>query len=92
RPRPVARAARRAARPPHHAATPTGSSSAAGIAQITLSTLEGALELTGTGTWGSGGLYFRGEASSRESEKAALNNLLNIIGRREGARSVISIG
>ena len=64
----------------------------AGAAQLTLSTLEGALQLSGSGTWGVGGLRFRGEAASRDAEDAALSNLLNIIGRREGARSVISIG
>ncbi|MDL2336449.1 MAG: type II secretion system protein N [Pseudomonadota bacterium] len=60
--------------------------------QITLSTLEGALQLSGTGSWGTDGLRFRGEALAREADAAALNNLLNIIGRRDGARSVISIG
>ena len=38
------------------------------------------------------GLRFRGEATAAEAEAAALSNLLNIIGRRNGARSVISIG
>ena len=35
---------------------------------------------------------FRGEARAIAVEEAALSNLLNIIGRRDGARSVISIG
>jgi general secretion pathway protein N len=36
---------------------------------------------------------FRGEArAATEADEAALNNLLNIIGRRNGAVSVISIG
>jgi general secretion pathway protein N len=35
---------------------------------------------------------FRGEASSAAADEAALSNLLNIIGRRNGAKSVISIG
>ncbi len=65
---------------------------AAGTAQITLSTLEGALQLSGSGSWGTSGLRFRGEASPRDGDDAALGNLLNIIGRRDGARSVISIG
>jgi general secretion pathway protein N len=35
---------------------------------------------------------FRGEARAAEGSQAALDNLLNIIGRRQGERSVISIG
>ena len=65
---------------------------AAGTAQITLSTLEGALLLSGNGSWGLAGLRFQGEASAVDPDDAALGNLLNIIGRRDGARSVISIG
>lgn len=60
--------------------------------QLNLSTVEGALQLSGTGNWTSGGLRFRGEARSALENDAALNNLLNIIGRRDGARSVITIG
>lgn len=63
-----------------------------GTAQLTLSTTEGALLLSGQGTLGAGGLRFRGEASAAEADQPALTNLLNIIGRRDGARSVISIG
>lgn len=61
-------------------------------ARLTLSTLEGALQLSGNGTWGADGVHFRGEAIAREADDPALANLLNIIGRRDGARSVISIG
>jgi general secretion pathway protein N len=63
-----------------------------GIAQLSLLTVDGALQLSGTGTLGPAGVRFRGEASAKPGEEAALNNLLNIIGRRNGARSVISIG
>ncbi|MBC7733740.1 MAG: type II secretion system protein N [Bacteriovorax sp.] len=63
-----------------------------GIAQLSLLTVDGALQLSGTGTVGPAGVRFRGEASAKPGEEAALNNLLNIIGRRNGARSVISIG
>jgi len=63
-----------------------------GAAQVRLSTLEGALQLSGQGSLGPGGLRFRGEAQAAEADQAALNNLLNIIGRRNGARSVIAIG
>jgi general secretion pathway protein N len=65
---------------------------AASTSTMTLSTLEGALQLSGTGTWGAGKVRFRGEARAASGDDAALSNLLNIIGRREGARSVISIG
>ncbi|HJV63136.1 MAG TPA: type II secretion system protein N [Albitalea sp.] len=61
-------------------------------AQLTLTTQEGALLLNGDGTWGPNGVRFRGEARAAEGNDAALSNLLNIIGRRDGARSVISIG
>jgi general secretion pathway protein N len=61
--------------------------------QLRLSTLAGALQLTGEGTAGANGVRFRGEArAATEADEAALNNLLNIIGRRNGAVSVISIG
>ncbi len=60
--------------------------------RLMLSTQDGPLQLTGSGTWGPGGVHFRGEARSAAVDEAALSNLLNIIGRRDGARSVISIG
>lgn len=63
-----------------------------GTAKLSLGTLEGALKLNGSGTWGPGGVRFMGEASADPADEPALNNLLNIIGRRSGARSVISIG
>ncbi|WP_280154275.1 type II secretion system protein N [Piscinibacter sp. XHJ-5] len=72
--------------------TLNGDAASAGTSQLNLSTLEGALQLTGSGTWGAGGVRFRGEARAAKGDDAALSNLLNIIGRREGARSVISIG
>ena len=63
-----------------------------GNAQITLSTLEGPMQLTGSGSWGASGVHLRGEASAAAADEAALSNLLNIIGRRQGARSLIAIG
>lgn len=64
-----------------------------GSAQLELSSAEGsALQLSGQGSLGPGGLRFRGEASASDTHRTALDNLLNIIGRRDGARSVISIG
>ena len=70
----------------------TGDPASAGQPQLTLSTQDGALQLSGAGSLGPGGVRFRGEARAAEGDEAALANLLNIIGRREGARSVISIG
>jgi general secretion pathway protein N len=64
----------------------------AGQPRLELSTQEGALQLSGSGSVGPGGVRFRGEARAAEGDEAALANLLNIIGRRDGARSVISIG
>jgi general secretion pathway protein N len=61
-------------------------------ARMELITVDGALRLSGSGQWAGNGLRFRGEAAAAEGSEPALNNLLNIIGRRQGARSVISIG
>lgn len=61
-------------------------------ATLDLSTLGGALLLSGRGEWTISGVRFRGEARAAEGNEAALNNLLNIIGRRQGARAVIAIG
>lgn len=68
------------------------SGDAQGLLQMQLNTLDGALQLSGQGGVSSGGMRFRGEARASEAERGALDNLLNIIGRREGDRSVISIG
>lgn len=59
---------------------------------ITLSTLDGALQLSGTGQWTGAQLRFRGEARAAPGFESALDNLLNILGRRQGALSLISIG
>jgi general secretion pathway protein N len=72
--------------------TLSGDAANPGISTLSLITLDGALKLTGNGTWGPAGVRFRGEARANPLEEAALSNLLNIIGRRDGARSVISIG
>ena len=69
-----------------------GDAASTDAASLTLVTLEGALRLSGQGQWTGTGLRFRGEAQAAEGSETALNNLLNIIGRRQGARSVISIG
>jgi general secretion pathway protein N len=61
-------------------------------AALRLETLEGSLQLSGSGQWVGARLRFRGEASAAPEREAALANLLNIIGRRSGDRSIISIG
>lgn len=78
--------------PPRTAQTPQHDNTSADPTLITLSTIEGALQLNGQGTWGLAGLHFQGEAHAADPKDTALDNLLNIIGQRNGARSVISIG
>jgi general secretion pathway protein N len=72
--------------------TLTGGTSQNSATLLTLTTTDGPLQLIGSGTWGPAGVKFRGEARSAAVDEAALSNLLNIIGRRDGARSIISIG
>jgi general secretion pathway protein N len=62
-----------------------------GGAALALATDQGALQLSGQGEWAPD-LRFRGQASAAPEAEAALANLLNIIGRRQGAVSLISIG
>ncbi|SFR89920.1 general secretion pathway protein N [Mitsuaria sp. PDC51] len=60
--------------------------------QLILTTIQGPLQLSGQGSLGAKRAQFRGEATAAPGSEAALANLLNIIGRREGARSIISVG
>jgi general secretion pathway protein N len=64
----------------------------AGAIDLKLSTVSGSLLLSGQGQWTGQRLRFQGEASAEPEHEAALNNLLNIIGRRQGARSLLSWG
>jgi general secretion pathway protein N len=59
---------------------------------LQLNTIQGPLRLSGQGQWVGQRLRFTGEASAEEGSEAALSNLLNIIGRRQGARSLLSLG
>jgi general secretion pathway protein N len=61
-------------------------------AQLQLLTLGGPLQLQGNGQWVASKLRFNGQASAAPGSEAALSNLLNIIGRRRGELSIISIG
>jgi general secretion pathway protein N len=69
-----------------------GNPAEAGSATLTLDTLGGALRLSGSGQWAGAKFRLRGEAKAAEGQEAALTNLLNIIGRRQGALAVIAIG
>ncbi|QCB46776.1 type II secretion system protein N [Hydrogenophaga sp. PAMC20947] len=68
-------------------ATPDGNS-----AQLQLTTLRGGLQLQGSGQWIGGRLRFQGEAQAAPGRENALENLLNIIGRRQGPRSILKVG
>lgn len=59
---------------------------------LQLSTLSGALQMSGHGQWVGQRLRFTGEAQAAPGREEALSNLLNIIGQRNGARSLISLG
>jgi general secretion pathway protein N len=59
---------------------------------LTLDTLEGSLLLQGTGQLLNGRVHFSGEASAAPDAEAALSNLLNILGQRQGAKSILKMG
>ena len=58
---------------------------------LQLSTLEGSLQLQGSGRWENHKLHFLGEAKAQADRADALANLLNIIGVRDGERVIIKI-
>jgi general secretion pathway protein N len=59
---------------------------------LTLDTLEGSLQLSGSGQVLNGRVHFNGEASAAPDAQAALSNLLNILGQRQGAKSILKMG
>ena len=59
---------------------------------LLLTTRDGSLQLNGSGYWTGTAMRFNGEASAAPGREDALSNLLNIIGRRNGARSLITLG
>lgn len=62
-------------------------------ADVTLSTLQGPLNLTGNGNWTSrAGLRFVAQASPDISERERLQAFLALVGRREGDKIIIKIG
>lgn len=66
----------------------------AGMASPTLrvQTLEGPLRIEGQGEWTGAQWRFSGEASADPASESALGNLLNVLGRRQGNKSVLSLG
>jgi general secretion pathway protein N len=59
---------------------------------LQLETIEGSLQVTGSGQWVGSRLRFDGVASAAPGSEDALSNFLNIIGRRNGPRSIITVG
>jgi general secretion pathway protein N len=59
---------------------------------VQLETLGGSLQLIGSGQWVGARLRFEGTATAAPDRVDALSNLLNIIGRRTGARATIKVG
>ncbi len=62
------------------------------VPTIALQTLQGALQLSGSGQVVGARIRFKGEASAAPEQQDALSNVLNIIGRRQGTKSLISLG
>jgi general secretion pathway protein N len=62
------------------------------VPTLALQTLQGALQLSGSGQVVGSRIRFSGEASAAPEQQDALSNVLNIIGRRQGAKSMISLG
>lgn len=61
-------------------------------ARLALDTLQGPLRLTGSGQWAGPKLRFRGQAQADAGSEAMLNNLLNLLGPRQGALALLAIG
>ena len=59
--------------------------------ELQLQTLEGSLQLAGQGRWTGNRWNFRGQASASAENEPVLGNLLNIVGRRQGAVSIIAL-
>lgn len=70
----------------------TGTPEGTPTPDLILSTLQGPLLLSGQGQWVGQRLRFTGEASAAEGHEATFDNLLNILGRRQGTRSLLSLG
>lgn len=62
------------------------------VPSLNLETLSGSLLLSGSGQLTGNRWRFNGEASAAPGFEAALNNFLDILGRRVGPRSIITLG
>ena len=60
--------------------------------KIGVRTESGALQIEGSGSWRGGRLRFAGEARADPAHQADLANLLNLMGRRRGDRSLLQMG
>ena len=63
-----------------------------GVAQVAITTIEGALLLTGNGSVGARGLGFVARARPAEAGDERLRSLLGLMGSREGDATIIRIG
>lgn len=62
------------------------------VPTLALQTLQGALQLSGSGQVVGSRIRFAGEAAASPEQQEALSNVLNIIGRRQGTKSMIALG
>ena len=60
--------------------------------QVQLDTLDGRLQLHGRGEWTGERWRFEGEASAAPEHEAALSNLLNVLGQRQGHKALLTMG
>jgi general secretion pathway protein N len=60
--------------------------------QVQLDTLRGHLHLQGRGEWIGERWRFEGEARADPAHEAALSNLLNVLGRRQGNKAQLTMG
>lgn len=58
---------------------------------IAVSTISGPLQIQGSGQWQANRLHFQGWAQAAPESEEALNNLLNIIGQRQGSRTLLQL-
>lgn len=63
-----------------------------GHAQVTMSTIDGALAISGEGQVGPAGMGFNAQARAARADDERLRGLLGLIGRREGDVTIIRIG
>ena len=59
--------------------------------QVQLRTLTGVLQMQGQGGWHNGRFGFSGQAQAAPGSEASLDNILNVIGQRQGVLSMIRI-